>query len=80
MFGATDPDQAINFDYSNTTRDQLTKAKSSLDDTYEKLGHLFDKVNELNPEDKDHENSEIYKNAIKAQKTHLKISRFNLAP
>ena len=64
MFGATDPDQATNFDYSTTTKEQLNKAKSDLDESYEKLGRLFDRVNELNPEDGDHENSKIYKNRI----------------
>ena len=66
MFGATDPDQAENFDYSTTTREQLNKAKSNLDESYEKLGRLFDRVNELNPEDDNHEETKDYKAYIQA--------------
>ena len=64
MFGATNPDDAENFDYSTTTREQLNKAKTDLDESYEKLGRLYDRVNELNPEANDHNNTKLYKTVI----------------
>ena len=64
MFGDTDPNDAENFDYSTTTREQLNKAKTDLDESYEKLGRLYDRINELNPEDLDHNNTKLYKTVI----------------
>ena len=49
MSRATDPDEATNFNYSTTTREQLNQAKTELDKSYEKLKHLYDRVKELNP-------------------------------
>ena len=60
MFGRTDPNEEGPFDYSTTTKEQLHSAKIKLDHTYDKLGRLYDRVLELNPEDKDHINSKHY--------------------
>ena len=37
MFGSEDPDQADNFDYSTTTREQLHKSKTELDESEQRL-------------------------------------------
>jgi hypothetical protein len=64
MYGSTDPEEATNFDYSTTTREQLNKAKTDLDESYEKLGRLYDRINELNPENADHVDSKAFANPI----------------
>ena len=64
MYGSTDPEEATNFDHSTTTREQLNTAKTNLDQSYEKLGRLYDRINELNPENAQHKDSIIFKNTI----------------
>ena len=64
MYGSTDPEEATNFDYSTTTREQLNKAKTDLDDSYEKLGRLYDRINELNPKDAVHADSKAFATTI----------------
>ena len=69
MFGAEEPEEADNFDYSTTTREQLHKAKTDLDESYEKLGRLYDRIHELNPQNADHENTKHYKATINVGET-----------
>ena len=69
MFGAEDPEEADNFDYSTTTREQLHKTKTELDKSYEKFGRLYDQIHELNPENADHANTKHYKNVINVSET-----------
>ena len=69
MFGSEDPDQADNFDYSTTTREQLHKSKEELDQSYEKLGRLYDRIHELNPENAEHANTKHYKTTINVTET-----------
>jgi hypothetical protein len=64
MYGSVDPNEATNFDYSTTTREQLNKAKTDLDDSYEKLGRLYDRINELNIEDAAHADSKAFATII----------------
>ena len=69
MFGSEDPDQADNFDYSTTTKEQLHKSKEELDQSYEKLGRLYDRIHELNPENAEHANTKHYKTTINVTET-----------
>jgi hypothetical protein len=64
MYGSLDPNEATNFDYSTTTREQLNKAKTDLDESYEKLGRLYDRINELNPKDAVHADSKAFATTI----------------
>ena len=69
MFGRTDPNDEGQFDHTTTMREQLHEAKTKLDFTYSKLGHLYDRVNELNPENAEHEDSKALAKTIAKTET-----------
>ena len=64
MYRRTGPNEEGPFDYSTSTKEQLHSAKTKLDQTYNKLGRLYDRINELNPEDTEHQDSEMFAKTI----------------